>query len=101
MEPERRKSYSQEMESERRNKKLMVVQEGLDQLFVECQIPFALTAQNVIEQGPGVYEVRLRDKRIQSFRFSWKDGDSFKEVLRVGVVDRERELAEPVLSFVM
>jgi len=82
-----------EMKPDSKNNKLMVVQETLDLLLSERLIPFGLTAQKVIEDGPGEYTVPFHeDSRIHSFRFSWKDGDSFKEVLRAAVSDCERRM---------
>lgn len=70
------------------------VQETLDELLGEGLIPFELTAQRVNPDGIGGYIVPFYDSRIHSFRFSWKDGDSFKQVVRTAVLDRARKMSE-------
>lgn len=78
-----------------------MLQETLDQLFRERLIPFELTARNVIENGRGEYEVPLTDNRIHSFSFSWNEGDSFKDVLRAAVSDREKTMIDPVNEWIV
>ena len=69
---------------------LLRVQETLDELFMERLIPFRLTAHKVNPDGPGDYILPFCDSKIDSVSFSWKNGESFKEVLRSAIVDGER-----------
>ena len=68
-------------------------QHALDDLFNEKLIPFKLTAHMVGAEGPGIYTVRFFDSRLHSMTFSWKDGRSFKEVVRAAVLDRVKRMS--------
>lgn len=71
------------------------VQETLDELFCERLIPFRLTADKVNADGVGEYVIPFFDSRIHSIRFSWKNGESFKEVVRVAIVDGVERMNTP------
>lgn len=86
-----------EMKTDTENMKLRV-QETLDELFSEHLIPFKLTAQKVDADGPGEYVVPFYDSRIHSIRFSWKDGGSFREVVRTAVLDRVKRMSDSLGS---
>ncbi len=81
-------------ETDIENTKLRV-QETLDELFCEHLIPFRLTAYKVNADGPGEYILPFCDSRIHSIRFSWKNGESFKEVVRAAVVDSVERMSGP------
>ncbi len=63
------------------------IQETLDELFSERLIPFRLTANKMNADSTGVFTIPFSDGRIPSIRFSWKNGESFKEVIRAAIVD--------------
>lgn len=63
-------------------------QEVLAELLSEELIPFALTAYSLNTNGRGEYVVHFNDSRIHSCRFSWKEGEKFKEVVRAAVLER-------------
>jgi hypothetical protein len=77
----------------------IVVQETLDELFSERLIPFELTAQKVSADGPGEYTVPFYDSRMHSISFSWKNGESFREIVRSAVLDRVKRLSGPLKGF--
>ena len=83
------------METDTQTIKLRV-QETLDELFSEHLIPFELTAYKVNADGTGEYVVPFYDSRINSMEFSWKDGGSFKEIVRAAVLDRVRRMSGSV-----
>ena len=66
---------------------MLRVRETLDELFCERLIPFRLRAQKARGDGVGGYVIPFNDSRIHSIRFSWKNGESFKEVVRAAIVD--------------
>jgi hypothetical protein len=72
------------------------VQQVLDKLFSEQLIPFALTAYGVNTNGRGEYVVPFKDSRIHSCRFSWKEGEDFKEVVRAAVLERVNRMSGPL-----
>ena len=86
-----------EMKSDTEDMKLKI-QETLDELLRDGLIPFELTAQRVKEDGIGGYIVPFYDSRIHSFRFAWKNGDSFKAVVRAAVLERARKMSEAQLT---
>lgn len=74
---------------------LLRVQETLDELFMERLIPFRLTASKVNADGSEEYILPFCDSRIESISFSWKNGESFKEVLRAAIVDGIERMRGP------
>lgn len=90
-----------EMISNVENRKLAVLQEMLDQLFSESLIPFELNASAVNEGNLGEFHVFLSDDRFRWFQFSWKDGDSFKEVVRIAVLTCEDRIGSQLPPWVM
>ena len=71
-------------------------QQVLDELLSQELIPFALTAYSVNTNGRGEYVVPFNDSRIHSFRFSWKEGENFKEVVRAAVLERVNRISGPL-----
>ena len=72
------------------------VQETLDDLLSKNLIPFKLTAYRVNTNGLGEYVVPFNDSRIHSFRFSWKGGGNFNEVVRAAVLERVHRMSGPL-----
>jgi hypothetical protein len=72
------------------------VQEVLDELLSKELIPFALTAYGVNTNGWGEYVVHFNDSRIHLCRFSWKEGENFKEVFRSAVLERVNRISGPL-----
>jgi len=71
------------------------VQETLDELFGERLIPITLTAYKVQADDPGAYTILFSDRRIYSISFFWRIDESFKEALRVAIVDGIRRIGSP------
>ena len=69
------------------------VQETLDELFSQHLIPFKLIAYNVNADGPGQFVVPFCDSRFHSVRFSWKNGESIREVVRAAVLDHVKRIS--------
>jgi hypothetical protein len=74
------------------------VQETVDELFSERLIPFALTAYNLSGNGLGEYVVLFHDSRLHSIRFSWKEGEYFKEVIRAAVSDQVKTVSGSLMA---
>jgi hypothetical protein len=72
------------------------IQPLLDDLLREELIPFALTAYPMQANDLGEYLVPFNDSRIRSCRFSWKEGENFKEVLREAVLARVKRMSGPL-----
>jgi hypothetical protein len=72
------------------------IQQVLDELLTERLIPFALTAYSVNTNDRGEYVVRLNDSRIRSFRFFWKEGENFKQVVRAAALERVDRMSGPL-----
>ena len=70
-------------------------QQTLDELFAERLIPFALSAEVVDSLGLEEYIVRFHDARLHSIDVSCPEGQSFKEMVRVAVLDRVSRLGYP------
>jgi hypothetical protein len=77
------------------------VQEILDELFSAHLIPFELTAYEVNADGPGQYEVPFYDSRLRSIRFSWKNGESFTDVVRTAILTRLKRMSGPLQSLAL
>ena len=73
----------------------LTVQETLDELFSEHLIPFKLTAQKVDANGSDEFSVPFYDSRLHSVTFCWKNGGSFKQVVRDAVLDRVKYMSGP------
>ena len=71
-------------------------QQVLDELLKEGLIPFALTAYDINTNGQGKYVVHFNDSRIHECRFSWAEGEHFKDVLRVAVMERVNRMSGPL-----
>lgn len=71
-------------------------QSVLDDLWAENLIPFQLTAHKVKSVGLEEYIVCFYDSRLHSVDVSWKNLDSFKDALRVAVLDRMARLTGPL-----
>jgi len=72
------------------------IQPILHELLSEGVIPFALTKYGVQANGRGEYLVSFNDSRIRSCRFSWKEGENFKEVFRAAIIDRVNRMSGPL-----
>jgi hypothetical protein len=72
------------------------VQPILDELLSEGMLPFPLIAYGLQANGRGEYMVSFHDSRIRSCRFSWKEGESFKEVCRAAIIDRVHRMSGPL-----
>ena len=70
-------------------------QETLDELYSNHLIPFELSARVVDSIGLEEYIVRFHDSRLRSIDVSWREGQSFKEVVRRAVLDRVSRLGGP------
>ena len=70
-------------------------QQTLDELFAERLIPFALSARVVDWLGLEEYIVRFHDARLHSVDVSCPEGQSFKEMVRVAVLDRVSRMGYP------
>lgn len=74
---------------------ILKVQQTLDELFSKGQLPFRLTAYDVIKLTFDEYTVPFYDSRIHSITFTLKTGASFKEVVRSAVLQRVAQLEKP------
>lgn len=70
-------------------------QQTLDELFAERLIPFALSAQVVDSLGLEEYIVRFHDSPLNSIDVSCPEGQSFKDRVRVAVLDRVSRMGNP------
>ena len=75
-------------------------QQTLDELFAESLIPFKLSAWAIESLGSEEYIVRFHDSRLCSVDVSWHQGQSFKELVRVAVLDRVSRISGPLRSVV-
>jgi hypothetical protein len=75
---------------------ILKVQETLDELFSKGQLPFRLTAYDVKKLSFDEYTVPFYDSRLHSIRFTLKTGASFKEVVRLAVLQRVARLERPL-----
>ena len=75
-------------------------QETLDELFTQHLIPFALSARVVDSIGLEEYVVRFHDSRLRSIDVSCREGQSFKEVVRLAVLDRVSRLGGPLRNWI-
>ena len=74
---------------------ILKVQETLDELFLSRQLPFRLTAHDVKKLAFDEYSVPFYDSRIHSITFTVKTGASFKEVVKLAVLQRVARLEKP------
>ena len=74
----------------------LTAQETLDELYTDSLIPFELSARVVESIGLEEYIVRFHDSRLRSVDVSWREGQSFKEVVRRAVLDRVSRLGGPL-----
>jgi hypothetical protein len=70
-------------------------QSVLDDLWAENLIPFQLTAHKVDSIGLEEYIVRFYDRRLHSVDVSWKNLHSFKDAVRVAILNRVARLGGP------
>lgn len=71
-------------------------QEVLDELLAESLIPFKLQAREVYAIGPEELVIRFHDSRLRSLDISRKQGESFKAVFRVAMLERVARLSGPL-----
>ncbi len=74
---------------------ILKVQQTLDELLRNGQLPFRLTAYDVKKLGFDEYTVPFHDSRIHSITFTLKTGASFKGVVRSAVLQRVARLEKP------
>ena len=74
---------------------MLKVQETLDELLSNGQLPFSLTAYDVKKLTVDDYTVHFHDSRVHSISFALKTGASFKEVVRAAVLQRIATLENP------
>lgn len=72
------------------------IQPILDELLREGMLPFPLTEYGLQPNGRGEYLVSFNDSRIHSCRFSWKEGQDFKEVFRAAIIERVNRMSGPL-----
>jgi hypothetical protein len=72
------------------------LQEVLDELLSQQLTPFKLTAYKIQANGRGEYRVAFNDSRIRTCRFSWKEGENFKEAFRVALLERVDRMSGPL-----
>lgn len=72
------------------------IQPILDELLRKGTIPFALTSYRLQANGLGEYLVAFNDSRIHSCRFSWKEGENFKEAFRAAIIARVNRRSGPL-----
>lgn len=70
-------------------------QQALDELFSEHLLPFELSAHRVEAIGGEEYIVRFNDSRLPAVDLSWCQGECFKDVFRVAVLERVKRLGSP------
>lgn len=70
------------------------VQEVLDELWNENQIPFALTVGKVTKD-PAEYTIHFHDARMRTASFPLNPDRSFKDLVRSAVLARVAKLSGP------
>ncbi len=71
-------------------------QATLDELMQEHELPFKLEARDLVSEGSSQYTIRFFDSRLHSITVIWEEGQSFKEIVRVAVLDRVSRLSGPL-----
>jgi hypothetical protein len=59
---------------------------ALDDLWAKDLIPFELEARKIDSLGCDEYIIRFDDSRMRSVDVSWKDGESFADLVRTAVL---------------
>ena len=59
---------------------------ALDDLWAKELIPFELKARKIDSLGCDEYIIRFHDSRLRSVDVSWKNGDSFADLVRDAVL---------------
>ena len=77
------------------NTHLKEAQWALDELWKENLIPFELTAWEVDFVGLEEYIVRFNDARLFAVDVSRQEGESFKNVFRLAILNRVSRLSGP------
>jgi hypothetical protein len=72
------------------------VQQALDDLFSERLLPFKLSVDNMELVGPAEYVIHFHDSRLNQADFSHRSGESFREDLRVSVMESVQRLPGPM-----
>jgi hypothetical protein len=82
-------------------------QSALDDLWTKELIPFELEARKIDSLGYDEYIIRFYDSRLPSVDVSWKNGDSFGDIVRAAVLvrverigprPRQLKLSQPQVS---
>ena len=71
-------------------------QHALDELFSEHLLPFKLSANRVAPIGGEEYLIYFHDSRLPSIDISWCQGECFKDVFRVAMLERVKRLSGPL-----
>ena len=72
----------------------LVVQQTLDELFLENLIPFKLSVQGVKSIGMEEYIIRFHESWLSSLDVSWPHDQTFKAIFRIGILDRVSRLGD-------
>lgn len=70
-------------------------QQALDELFKEGRLPFKLVAYRVSSLGMEEYIIYFHDSRLRSIDISWRQGESFKAVVRYAIQERMKRRSGP------
>ena len=69
-----------------------VVQQTLDELFVQNLIPFKLSVRGVKSIGMEEYIIRFHESWLSSLDVSWPQDHSFQTIFRTATLDRVARL---------
>ncbi|HEY8188991.1 MAG TPA: hypothetical protein VIF64_23195 [Pyrinomonadaceae bacterium] len=70
-------------------------QQVLDELWTEKLIPFALNVGKITKE-PSEYTIHFYDSRIRTASVPVTEGKSFKDQVRVAVLDRVERISGPL-----
>jgi|SRR6185436_13237905 hypothetical protein len=73
----------------------LVVQQTLDELFVENLIPFKLSVRGMKSIGMEEYIIRFHESWLSSLDVSWPEGQTFKLIFRTALLDRIARIRNP------
>lgn len=75
---------------------MLEAQAALEELKRERLLPFNLQAHVLDTDGAGHYTLRFYDSRLHSVMVELEEGQSFKEAIRVTVLERVARLTGPL-----
>ena len=70
-------------------------QEALDELWKEKLIPFALSVGKITKES-GQYTIHFYDSRIRTAPIPLLEQHSFKDMVRLAVLDRVKKMSGPL-----